>query len=73
MAAQTNPALAILRRPQVSEETGLSRTSIYRRIADGTFPAPIPLGQHSRCVGWRRGDIDAWLLDPAGYRAPEAV
>jgi prophage regulatory protein len=67
MAPQTNPALAILRRKQVEQETGLSRTTIYRRVADKTFPPPIELGP--RCVGWRRGDIDAWLADPAGYRA----
>lgn len=70
MAAQTNAALAILRRRQVEEETGLSRTTIYRLVCKKTFPAPIKLG--SRCVGWRRGSIDAWLADPSGYRAPEA-
>nr|WP_224004573.1 AlpA family phage regulatory protein [Paraburkholderia tropica] len=71
MALQTNPALAILRRPQVEDETGLSRTTIYRRIGAKTFPAQVQLGP--RCVGWRRGDIDAFLISPATYRAPEAA
>ncbi len=63
-------ALIILRRKQVQTETGLSCTTIYKRIRDKTFPPAIPLGPKS--VGWRRGDIDAWLANPAGYRAPEA-
>jgi prophage regulatory protein len=58
---------AILRRAQVEKETGLSCRTIYRRIAAKTFPAPVQLGANS--VGWRVGDIDAWLADPAGYRA----
>lgn len=72
MTERIQAALTILRRPQVQAETGLTRSTMYQRIKDGTFPAAISLGPHSRCVGWRRGDIDEWLADPAGYRAPEA-
>jgi len=70
MAEQNRSALAILRRKQVERETGLSRSTIYQRIKDGTFPPPIPLGpQGGRSVGWRAGDIERFLTDPAGYRA----
>jgi prophage regulatory protein len=68
---QLRTALAILRLKQVEVETGISRSSIYRGVRAGTFPSPIPLG--ARSVGWRRGDIDSWLANPAGYRAPEAA
>lgn len=67
MANQLTNALTILRRKQVEQETGLSRSTIYARIKLGTFPAPIQLGP--RCVGWRRGAIDAFLVNPAGYQA----
>lgn len=67
MAAQIQAALTILRRKQVESETGLSRSSIYARIKLKTFPSAIQLGP--RAVGWRRGDIDAFLANPAGYRA----
>jgi len=67
MAQQTRTSLAILRRKQVELETGLSRSTIYSRCRAGTFPAPIQLGP--RCVGWRVGDIEAFLADPANYRA----
>lgn len=71
MLKQLHTALAILRLKQVAAETGLSRSSIYRGIEAGTFPSSISLGL--RAVGWRRGDIDAWLADPAGYRTQEAA
>ena len=34
----------LLRLPQVKASTGLSKSSIYARIAEGTFPKQIPLG-----------------------------
>jgi predicted DNA-binding transcriptional regulator AlpA len=36
-----------------------SRTNIYRRIAAGTFPAPVALGP--RAVGWRKSDVIEWF------------
>lgn len=67
MAVQSQAALTILRRKQVEFETGLSRSTIYQRIKTKTFPPAVQLGP--RAVGWRRGDIDQFLADPAGYRA----
>jgi len=51
----------ILRRPEVERRTGLSRSAIYRRIADKTsdFPAPLDLGGNA--VGWRESAIEHWL------------
>ncbi|WP_350030014.1 MULTISPECIES: AlpA family phage regulatory protein [unclassified Caballeronia] len=60
---------AILRRKRVEELTGLSRSTIYARINKKTFPAPIDLGPRS--VGWRIGDIEAFLIAPSTYRAEE--
>ncbi|PYE23146.1 AlpA family transcriptional regulator [Paraburkholderia silvatlantica] len=71
MAQQLRTALAILRRKQVEIETGLSKSTIYARYRAGTFPAPIQLGPRS--VGWRLVDIEDFLKNPAGYRAPEAA
>jgi prophage regulatory protein len=53
-------ALTILRRKQVEIRTGLSRSTIYARIAEGTFPRPIDLGG-GRAVGWIEAEIDTWL------------
>jgi len=49
----------ILRLPAVKMRTGLSRSSIYLRIAQGTFPAPVSLG--ARAVGWIESEVEDWL------------
>jgi prophage regulatory protein len=67
MSESLHVAGAVLRRKQVEQVVGLSRSTIYQRIQNGTFPKPISLG--GRVVGWRTADIEAYLVDPAGYRA----
>ena len=60
---QQNPALppgvSMLRRRDVQTRTGLSRSTIYRRVAEGTFPKPVNLG--GRTVGWIAAEIQDWL------------
>jgi prophage regulatory protein len=50
-----------LRLPQVKIATGLSKSSIYSRIAEGTFPKQIPLGP--RLVVWVESDIQNWIAE----------
>ena len=52
-------AHSILRLPSVKSITKLSRSTIYLRIAAGTFPKPINLG--GRAVGWLEAEIQEWL------------
>ncbi len=59
MANTNQEKLSILRRRQVEDRTGLSRSTIYLRIQEGTFPKPINLG--TRAVGWLEHEIDGWL------------
>lgn len=49
----------ILRRPEVENRTGLSRSAIYRRIAAGEFPPPRDLGGNA--VGWHESAINHWI------------
>jgi prophage regulatory protein len=49
----------ILRLPAVKAATGLSRSTIYERISAGTFPKPIPLGDHA--IGWLASEVGAWI------------
>jgi prophage regulatory protein len=49
----------ILRLPVVKNRTGLSRSTIYLRISQGTFPKQISLG--GRAIGWIEQEIEAWL------------
>jgi prophage regulatory protein len=55
----TNVTNAILRLPEVKTRTGLSRSTIYLRVSQGTFPEPIKLGD--RAVGWVEAEIEEWL------------
>ena len=49
----------ILRLPAVKARTGLSRSTIYLRVAEGRFTKPISLG--ARAVGWVDAEVEAWL------------
>ena len=54
-------ATVILRLPKVKTRTGLSRSTIYQRVADGQFPKPVSLG--GRAVGWIETEIQEWLAE----------
>jgi prophage regulatory protein len=56
----------ILRLPAVQEVTGLSSATIYRKMAEGTFPRPKQIGKNS--VGWFESALTAWMegLEEAG-------
>ena len=43
----------ILRTPEVVKATGLSNTTIWRRVRSGDFPVPLKLGSlGTRSIGW---------------------
>lgn len=52
----------IVRFPEVLVLTGLSRATIYRKMANRTFPLQRKIC--GRAIGWRQPDIMAWLADP---------
>jgi prophage regulatory protein len=51
----------LLRLPEVKATTGLSKSTIYARIAEGAFPKQIPLGP--RLVVWVESDIQNWIAE----------
>ncbi len=69
MAEQLKTALRILRRKQLEDRTGLSRSTIYARLNpkspsyDPTFPKPIELGHgmQNPPVGWVESEVEAYL------------
>lgn len=70
MTLDTIPPLSahpvLLRLPEVKARTGLSRSEIYRRIAIGTFPAPIKIGR--RASAWSSIEIDRWIAERIAQR-----
>lgn len=55
----------ILRLKTVLDRTGLSRSTLYRKIELGTFPKQIKLAE--RCSGWRESAVNAWMRNPMFY------
>jgi prophage regulatory protein len=49
----------MMRLPEVKAITGLSRSTIYSRMALGMFPKQVCLGR--RAVGWLEDEIQDWL------------
>ena len=49
----------LLTHPEVERRTGLSRSTIYRKMREGTFPVPLKVSE--RAVRWRESDIRAYV------------
>lgn len=49
----------LIRLPDVMSRTGYARSSIFKKIQEGTFPAPIELGPRARA--WVDSEIDEWI------------
>ena len=69
--AQTTekPKRSFIRLPEVLSRTGYGRTSIYRKMEDGSFPKSVKLGGppkdpsifDSRAVAWIEDEVDQWV------------
>ena len=55
----------ILRLKAVLERTGLSRSTMYRKMQAGSFPRNVQLS--TRCTGWRESAVAEWLKNPMVY------
>ncbi len=51
----------LLRLREVAERVGMSKATIYRKIALGEFPRPVSVGGSS--VRWRESEIDGWMAE----------
>jgi prophage regulatory protein len=71
MTASNASAYSLLRRKDVQSITGLSRSTIYFRIAEGSFPKPISLG--SRAVGWLASEIEEWVAARVAASRPPLI
>jgi prophage regulatory protein len=56
----------IIRLKTVLSRTGLSRSTIYRKIAEGTFPPQIKISVNGS--GWHESEINRWIADPVSWR-----
>ena len=63
------PQKRFIRLPEVMSRTGYGRTSIYRKMDDGSFPKSLKLGGppkdlnefDSRAIAWIEEEVDQWI------------
>ena len=63
------PQKRFIRLPEVLSRTGYGRTSIYRKMEDGSFPKSVKLNGSpiapnlfdSRAVAWIEDEVDQWI------------
>lgn len=60
----------IIRMKTVLARTGLSRSTLYRKMADGTFPNKVRISIHG--AGWHESAINRWIANPPSYREDHA-
>lgn len=59
----------LIRRAEVMERVGLSKSSIYKRMTAKQFPKPVSIGGGR--VAWVESDINNWIaqrLTDAGHQ-----
>lgn len=59
----------LLRLKDVIVATGLSRSTIYAREKEGTFPKRVPLG--NGLTAWVESEVQAWILERIKERDDE--
>ena len=59
----------ILRIAEVLRRTGLTRSTLYRKIAAGSFPRQVTISM--RCIGWRESAVNGWIRNPMFYNADD--
>ena len=58
----------LLRLSEVMQKTGLSESTIYRRMKEGSFPQSVSLGP--ACVRWLLSEVQEWIEDRLKARVP---
>lgn len=62
-----NAISRMIRLPQVQEQTGLTRSTIYDLIAAGSFPKQVKLSE--RCSAWVEAEVQNWISERIAARA----
>ena len=63
------PKIILIRLNEILSRTGYGRTTIYRKMEDGSFPKSLKLGGtpkdpnefDSRAIAWIEDEVDQWI------------
>ncbi|MBB1456903.1 AlpA family transcriptional regulator [Pseudoalteromonas sp. SG43-5] len=58
--------MRLIKLKEVIQKTSLGHSSIYKFIAEGTFPKQVSLGAKS--VAWVESEVDDWIMERLGER-----
>jgi len=61
----TLPETGFLRQPQVLIFVPISKSTLWRRVVAGTFPAPVKLSP--RVTVWRVEDVRRWIKEQGAH------
>ena len=69
MDKKHTPQKRFIRLPEVLTRTGYGRTTIYRKMEDGSFPRSVKLGGppidpnvfDSRAIAWIEDEVEQWI------------
>ena len=51
--------ISLERLPKVLARAGIGKSTLYKLIAEGRFPRPVPLG--ARAVGFVSDEVTSWI------------
>ena len=71
MSAPKSNDLTLLKLPEVMRRVGLSRPSVYKRMAAGEFPRPVYPAK--RAPRWRSDEIADWIEQLSAERSDAAA
>lgn len=58
--------MRLIRLPQVKDMTGLGRSSVYKLMAENSFPKPVTL--IGRASAWVEGEVIEWIEERVAER-----
>lgn len=71
-----DPAITLIRMPDLEAITGLARPTVYKRLKDDpTFPRPVPLSNsksRGSPVGFVLAEVHAWVRQRIALRGEAA-
>lgn len=62
-AADLRSSDRLLRMPEVKRRTGMSASTIYRRIEEKRFPKQIPI-ERGNIAAWLESEVAEWIANP---------
>ena len=58
--------MRLIKMKEVIQQTGLGRSTVYKYMDEGRFPASVPVG--AGAVRWREDEVQEWIQDRVDER-----